>query len=443
MTLTVWSDDANCTMFAKAFLERNMSSYNSRYFSILLGGLVLFAFSLAISKSACNVLLFLLYPAAVFLAISDRDFKASILSNARQPMTFALALSLLVAIIGAFFTENVSDGFRGSEQALSVLAIYFLFAVLTDSVRDNDSRDRNNDRVLLAFLIGLLVLNIIAILTLLGIVGHKKFILPLSPLHVHHIWFSNINAIGLYTAASFLMFSQRTKSKSVKVFLVVFMLLAIFCILLSLSRTAWFSIVLTSMFMAFLFIKNKRIFFISAAATAIVCVAAYAFIPIIHERIGLIGSDIEKFSAGEEVTSLGRRFLMWKAAIMMFLSNPLIGVGTGGYVPTMKAYITSGQMPEFLLEFNQPHNMYLFALATNGLLGLGGLLYVFYRGLRFALPLVRTDGKEKFFAFVATATIIHFMIAGLTDSFFNIQILRYTFAFVMGVTVREISKVNA
>jgi O-antigen ligase len=418
MTLTVWSDDANCTMFAKAFLERNMSSYNSRYFSILLGGLVLFAFSLAISKSACNVLLFLLYPAAVFLAISDRDFKASILSNARQPMTFALALSLLVAIIGAFFTENVSDGFRGSEQALSVLAIYFLFAVLTDSVRDNDSRDRNNDRVLLAFLIGLLVLNIIAILTLLGIVGHKKFILPLSPLHVHHIWFSNINAIGLYTAASFLMFSQRTKSKSVKVFLVV-------------------------LFMAFLFIKNKRIFFISAAATAIVCVTAYAFIPIIHERIGLIGSDIEKFSAGEEVTSLGRRFLMWKAAIMMFLSNPLIGVGTGGYVPTMKAYITSGQMPEFLLEFNQPHNMYLFALATNGLLGLGGLLYVFYRGLRFALPLVRTDGKEKFFAFVATATIIHFMIAGLTDSFFNIQILRYTFAFVMGVTVREISKVNA
>jgi O-antigen ligase len=120
----------------------------------------------------------------------------------------------------------------------------------------------------------------------------------------------------------------------------------------------------------------------------------------------------------------------------MFLSNPLFGVGTGDYVLTMNRWMASGDLPPYLAEFNQPHNLYLFALATNGLLGLSALLYLFYRGLKFALLLVKQEGERRVFAFVALATIVHFMIAGMTDSFFNIQILRYTFAFVMGVCVR-------
>ncbi len=131
------------------------------------------------------------------------------------------------------------------------------------------------------------------------------------------------------------------------------------------------------------------------------------------------------------------RFLMWKAAIMMFLSNPLVGVGTGGYVPTMASYIASGQFPEFLNQFNQPHNMYLFALATNGLLGLASLLYLFYRILILSLPVIRRGQGDRLFAFLATATAVHYLIAGLTDSFFNIQILRYTFVFIMGVCIRN------
>ncbi len=170
-----------------------------------------------------------------------------------------------------------------------------------------------------------------------------------------------------------------------------------------------------------------------------VCLLLYAFNPIVHQRISLIVSDISQFVTGDPFTytSLGGRFLMWKAAMKMFLSNPVFGAGTGDFVPMMTEYIKSGELPEFLLEFNQPHNMYLFALATNGILGLSALLFIFYRGLRTSLPRVKIDGRERLFAFVAVATIIHFVIAGLTDSFFNIQILRYTFAFIMGVCIRE------
>jgi O-antigen ligase len=94
-------------------------------------------------------------------------------------------------------------------------------------------------------------------------------------------------------------------------------------------------------------------------------------------------------------------------------------------------------LPDSLMAFNQPHNMYLFSLATNGLVGLAALLYIFYRSLTCVVPIVRADGGGNLFAFLALATVAHFMIAGFFDSFFHIQILRYSFAFIMGVCIRS------
>jgi O-antigen ligase len=414
-----------------------------RYYGALAWGLLLFAFTLPLSKSAGNVLLFLIYPAAAVGVLFYKDIRETFLPHIKQPLSIAFLLIFVVSLVGVLFTDNYSDGFQTANKFLSLIAIYFMVSVLIDSLRDRSIKYWSAEALVIVFLIGLMALNVIAVMTYLGIVGHKKFVLPLSPLHVHHIWFSNINALGLYGAAAFLLYS-RELSKRMKVFFYSSMALAVICVLLSTSRTAWFGILLTSMIMVFLVSKDRKVFFISVGAVAAICIAAYLFIPVVHERIHLIGSDISSYSAGQgSTTSLGARFLMWKAAFLMFLSNPLIGVGTGDYVPAMEAYVNSGRFPHFLLELNQPHNIYLFALATNGLPGLLALLYIFYRILKFALPIIRMEErnsgreKERLFAFLAVATTVHFMISGLTDSFFSIQILRYSFAFIMGVCVRQ------
>lgn len=445
--MSAWQEGAGCTRRPNIFWERSMSSYPSRYYRVLLAGLVLFGFSLAISKSACNVLLFLVYPAAIAGMLRYKDFKETIFSNIRQPLTFAFLLYFLVSLVGVLYSQQYSDGFHTANKFLSLLAIYVMVSVLLQTVQDEQKRYQQAEKILFAFLLGLVILNVIGIMTYFGIVGHKKFELPLSPMHVHHIWFSNINALGLYTAASFLMFSPHGKSARGKVFMLSFILLASLCILLSLSRTAWFGIILTSLIMFLLSatnstIKNKKAFFAAAAALLVAIVVIYKFTPFVHDRIGMINSDIAKLSVGETTTatgaptSLGARYLMWKAAFMMFQSNPLFGVGTGDYMTTMVAYVESGQAPKSLLEFNQPHNIYLFTLATNGLIGLAALLYLFYRAIAFSLPLLKGKHQERLFAFLGIATVVHFMIAGITDSFFNIQILRYAFAFIIGVCLR-------
>jgi len=410
----------------------------SRYYAVLTGSLLLFGFTLPLSKSAGNVLIFLAYLIAAAAILFDENFKRAIVPTIKQPLILPFSLYCLIAFIGVYFTQEYSDGFHVANKFLSLPAIYLMITVLLEVSPDKEQAYLRAQKALLAFLVGLMVLNCIAMMTYLGLIGQKKFILPLAPMSVHHIWFSNINAIGLYTAASFYLFPLDRFQNKLRIFLVSFVVLAILCILLSLSRTAWFGIILTSLIMAFLVSKNKKVFSTLLIAAIVACIALYSMVPIVHERVRLISEDISKFMAGDlSYTSLGGRFFMWKAAIMMFLTNPLTGVGTGGFVPTMAEYIQSGRFPEFFLVFIQPHNMYLFALATNGIPGFAALLFIFYRALKFALPIVkRENNEERLFAFLAAATVVHFMIAGLTDSFFNIQILRYTFIFIMGVCVR-------
>ena len=127
---------------------------------------------------------------------------------------------------------------------------------------------------------------------------------------------------------------------------------------------------------------------------------------------------------------------MWKASLRMFRSAPLVGVGTGDYIHAMEEFRRLRLLPRYLLDYNQPHNMYVFALATNGVVGCAALLYVFYRSLRYAAANMRASGHGRFYAFLTMAGAVHFLAAGFLDSLFNIQILRYSFAFVMGVCVR-------
>ncbi len=414
-----------------------------RYYGTLVVCLLLFGLTLPLSKSAGNILLFLIYPIAAVGVLFYKDIRETIIPNIKQPLTPAFFIVFIISFVGVFFSEKYADGMQKADMFLSLPAIYLMVSVLIQTVQDESNKYRRAEAFLIAFLIGLMALNVIGVMTYLGIVGDKKYTLPLSPLHVHHIWYSNINALGLYAAASFVLYSPRSFSKGSKAFFISFVALDVLGILLSTSRTAWFGIIATAVIMAFLVVRNWKVFFIIAGGVVAICAAAYLFIPIVHERIYMIGSDISHYNAGDSTTSLGARFLMWKAAFLMFLSNPLIGVGSGDYVPVMARYVHSGQFPAFLLDFNQPHNMYLFALATNGLPGLVALLYVFYRILKFAVPILQTGkgsrnrDKERLFAFLAAATAIHFMIAGLTDSFFNIQILRYAFVFIIGVCVRQ------
>jgi O-antigen ligase len=397
---------------------------------------MLFSATLALSKSAANVLLTLTYIAIGVQVLRDRVFRLAIRDQALQPLVLPLLVYAGVAVVGLAYTERFSDGIGIVNKIAGLCLVYWMTATVI-GIGEEGSRTRLSEDLLMLFLAGLLVLDAIGLLTYLGVIGQRKFTLPVYPLHVHHIWFANLNALGLYAALSLLLFGSGPVTAIRRRLLYSLIPLALFSILFSTSRTAWLGLAVTGIVMAYLAVPRKRLFFAALGIATTCCILAYLIVPLVHERIDGGLADIAQYAQGSRETSMGWRFLMWKASVAMFLSNPVFGIGTGDYVISMERFIGSGAYPESLLQFNQPHNMYLFALATNGLLGLGALLYLFYRIFAASLPGRSTDGPQ-WQSFLASAVAVHFLIAGLTDSLFNIFILRYSFAFFMGICVRNL-----
>jgi O-antigen ligase len=418
-------------------MTRQMTT--SAHHKILVVFLAMFSLSLALSKTAVNVVMTLTYLTSLVLIVRYQEYRRSILSNINQPLVIPLLAYLAVAVIGIIYTEKLADGLGIANKVAVLFLVYFMTSVVIDTVHGTDEQAKLTDNLILIFIAGILVLDVIGLLTYLGVFADRKFSLPVYPLHVHHIWFANLNAVGIYAAASFLLFRTFPQEPRKKTLLIVFIVLAFLSILLSISRTSWFGMIATGIVLTYLYTDKKRIFFFTIAVGVSGCLLAYFFIPFVYDRINTIYTDIVVYSAtgGDAYSSLGDRFLMWKAAIKMFLTNPVFGTGTGDYVVSIKSYVSAGLLPTRMLEYNQPHNMYLFSLATNGILGLGALLFIFFRIFVVTRPFRGIAPGQKQLFFLATAVAVHYLVAGMTDSLFNIFILRFSFAFIIGICVRR------
>ncbi|HKU19255.1 MAG TPA: O-antigen ligase family protein, partial [Candidatus Saccharimonadales bacterium] len=75
-------------------------------------------------------------------------------------------------------------------------------------------------------------------------------------------------------------------------------------------------------------------------------------------------SHIGEFGMSVADNSVGNRLEMWRAAWMLFLSHPLLGVGTGAYQPSTDRLIAEGKIMPTIASYDHPHNDYLNALAS-------------------------------------------------------------------------------
>jgi O-antigen ligase len=404
---------------------------------VLLAALLVFC--LPLSKSAVSVLITIIAATLAFRAALQPGFRRTAGKELLQPLTVPFLLMLGISLIGVLYTERMSDGLAVANKVLTLPLVYLAVTLVLQTAPSEEKKLRNGDAVLFAFLAGVLVLDCIGFLTYLGIVGRKAYVLPLAPLHVHHIWLSNLNALGLYAAASFFLPGSGPVRSRGKAFLVTYCAAATVAIVMSQSRTAWLGVLATAAVLAFLFLQRKKTLAIAGVVVLAGGLLAYQFSPLVKDRVTAARTDISIYASGDTTkeTSMGDRFLMWEAALKMFRSNPIGGVGTGDYYATIVSSVRSGSLPERFLKYNQPHNLFLFTLATTGLVGFLALLYLFVRIFRHALPERIAPGIRQQYAFVALATAVHYLIAGLFDSFFNIFVLRYAFAVIMAVTIRH------
>ncbi|MBI2400980.1 MAG: O-antigen ligase family protein [Deltaproteobacteria bacterium] len=109
------------------------------------------------------------------------------------------------------------------------------------------------------------------------------------------------------------------------------------------GRTALLSL-LVSMPFVFYNLLGQRSFKKVSAVTLLTVVALF-FTPIVKSSLNDAAAQIDSYYSGSPDTSMGLRLHMWNGAIKIFMDNPVIGIGTGGYNLAMKEHVNPALDP--------------------------------------------------------------------------------------------------
>jgi O-antigen ligase len=116
-----------------------------------------------------------------------------------------------------------------------------------------------------------------------------------------------------------------------------------------------------------------------AAAACALAIASYLLLPEVHHRIDMIEENLAAYQGGQDNTSLGIRFQLWHAALLIFEKNPLFGVGMGGFKALMPAMQKAGVVTPLAaaLGEGEVHSEMLSRLCQLGIFGLIAIISVY------------------------------------------------------------------
>lgn len=154
--------------------------------------------------------------------------------------------------------------------------------------------------------------------------------------------------------------------------------------------------------------------FLKILALTLLAAGILFFLPVVQTSLFDTMKQIRTYyGGGDPNTSIGLRLHMWSGAVKIFLENPLIGIGTGGYELEMTKYPHSLLDPSFRLS--QPHNSFLYMAVSFGIPGLVVLVWLFFELLR--------SGWNRRTGLPGFASLI-FAVIMLSASFTDTQIIQ-------------------
>lgn len=322
----------------------------------------------------------------------------------RNYITFPNVL-WLIAFIGSYaLTALVNYRYGLFESAQYFVWLLFQFGLLyTFDWKRDRCEIRKEFRILAYVLILILTIyNIIGIVMLMQNHGlwheaadgqiHRIGMAEWGRLHGLHAdpnYGAITSAVGLLLALYLLM---DTKKKWLKLLLVVTILFQYLFIVFSVSRSGIIAAMCgTAAFLGLYYLKKAKRYSLIIAAAAVVLTAVVMFggskvliqsyNSYMEHRVEEPGSDIPKEptigrESDMEVTGgdiSNRRFSIWKSALEIFISSPIVGVGFRNIIP-----YANDQLPNTYIlkvnneygDFDAMHNMVMDTLASQGMVGI-------------------------------------------------------------------------
>ncbi|WP_081857878.1 O-antigen ligase [Thiomonas sp. FB-Cd] len=182
-----------------------------------------------------------------------------------------------------------------------------------------------------------------------------------------------------------------------------------------------------------------------AAAACVLAIASYLLLPEVHHRIDMIEANLAAYQGGQDNTSLGIRFQLWRAALLIFEQHPWLGVGMGGFKALMPAMQKAGVLTPLAaaLGEGEVHSEMLSRLCQLGILGLAAIVSVYaLPALMFARRPFRGSAFRIRSAQMGMVLIGVFFVYGLSVETFDLTMTAAFYALTTAILLASTHNEN-
>ena len=380
---------------------------------VILFSLFAVAFFLPISKAvieSLSITAIVFYLVKKFIAHEDIS---------KTPLNGGIYAYLIVCVFSIFLSSNLKISAR-TFFAKTLQDIAFFFAVSETLLRGKRLKIILYILFISSFILG--IDGIYQYFTRIDFIRYRPRIFE----ERIYASFATPNSFGCYLAMvlPFLLahFFLKIRLKVSKILYLGLFLLLFSCLLLTMSRGAWFAFLSSVLFMG-IWIRSLALFFLIIGIMIIVTQPFYP--PYLKERL-------RNFFIFTDTSSIDRK-IIWQAGWKMFISKPWIGVGLGAFMFNFRKFAVNGY------QFGVPyaHNCYLQMASEIGIIGLASFLLIlalfFYHGIK------TLNTKEKTFTWhvllASQAAILGYCVQMGVDTTLYALDLGMLFWLVLGIGV--------
>jgi O-antigen ligase len=212
----------------------------------------------------------------------------------------------------------------------------------------------------------------------------------------------------------------------------------IYASILSGSRGGWVAVPVF-LYLAYRFHRGRfsaRSAFSVWLGSVLLCAIAYGTLPEIHDRVWQAISNLHAFVQGDENTSIGIRFQLWKAAWLIFTEHPIFGVGMGGFKALMTPMQQLGQLTPLAADFGRQevHSEILSRLSQLGFVGFCAIVSIYcVPAWLFWRRVDAAQAPQRAAARMGVALVAGFFIFGLTVETFDLTMTAAFYALTTAV----------
>jgi len=265
----------------------------------------------------------------------------------------------------------------------------------------------------------------------------------------HRLQGVNPNALGpiqICLSGILLFFFMRKPNTPLRWLALGGFVLGIATIILSQSRNTWVTLGILSIFFILYLAHAQPLWKRIGLGICITLLLASAYsIPMVKTRVDLTLESISNYSASQDyrdiarTSSLGVRIELWKTAWNIFLENPLLGVGIGGFKEEAIKNSERYQVNEAVRQYKYAHNQYLVTLATRGIPGLILLLLVLLIPIYMAMSQQAFEYESKSAQLSVMLLCMIYLVGCLAEDHFETKSFTMFFGVMLPFLLARIS----